>query len=204
MWTPSLKPPMPRPAFIAVVVALAGTLTPLGCDAPAKPPPQVPSALIPATKEFTAESRGLRFSFRYPADWKLDPSPTSWATLSMTLVPPGEELGTRIVFVLVDGETAAKMNANGPMIPRAAVVFSQSKVTIGGVAFDRTEWRGTFADDPTYRHSVELQGEIGGRVIILQAYTSAPAGSDGDGDRWFERWRPTFEAVLATAHLESP
>ncbi|MBN8626286.1 MAG: hypothetical protein J0M17_12435 [Planctomycetes bacterium] len=38
----------------------------------------------------------------YPAAWTLDPAPTPWATLSMTLVPPDDEIGTRIVFLLAD------------------------------------------------------------------------------------------------------
>lgn len=196
---------MPRPAttaavVVAAVAVIAAVVYLLPADQAARPLDKTRWA---ATKEFTAESRGLKFSFRYPADWKLAPAPTPWATLAMTLVPPDDEPGTRIVFVLVDGDMAATMIANGPMVPRAAAVVGQSKVSIGGVAFTRTEWRGELSGDPTYRHSVELQGDVGGRCIVLQCYTSAPAGKGDDADRRFEKWRPTLEAVLATAHLEA-
>lgn len=185
----------------AVIVAIASVI---GCsETPSPSTPRSPG-LVPATKEFTAESRGLKFSFRYPAAWKLDPTPTPWATLAMAVAPPNDELGTRLVFVLVDGDMAAKMIANGPVVPRAAAVVAQSHVNIGGVIFLRTEWRGRLGNDPTFRRSVELQGDVGGRCIILQGYASAPLGSDGDADMRFEKWRPTFEAVLATAHLETP
>ncbi len=168
-----------------------------GCNQPA--PPQ----LVPITKEFTAESRGLKFRFRYPAEWELVPPAAPGATLSMALVPPSKELGTRIEFVLVDGESAAKLIRNLPLIqPDAEMVLNEPK-EVNGHKLYRTEWHGDLPMDPTYRHCTCLEGAIGDRFVSLRCYTSAPRRDATSANQRFENWQELFEAMLGTVRVET-
>lgn len=161
-----------------------------------------PPQLVPVTKEFTAESRGLLFRFRYPADWEINPTPAPGATLSISLGPPSKELGTRVEFVLVDGESAAKLIRNLPLIQPDAVMVLNEPKEVSGHNLYRTEWHGDLPTDPTYRRTTCLEGAIGDRFVSLRCYTGAPKGDAAGANQRFESWRELFEAMLGTVRIE--
>lgn len=158
--------------------------------------------LAPSTTEFTAESRGLTFHFQYPSDWNRDPGTSQDATTSAAFSPADNEPGTHMLFALFDGDSAAKLIANLPLIPPDATTVSKTMVDIGEHRLYRTEWHGSMPNAPVYQHAQCIEGAIGDRFVSLRCITSAPRGDAATANERFGHRRETLEAVLGSIRIE--
>ena len=188
-----------RLVVVLILVAAAG----ITIDVYRKRNTTATPQLVPVTKEFTAESRGLQFRFRYPADWEIVPTAAPGATLSILLVPPNQEPGTRIEFALVDGENATKLIGNLPLIQPDATTTVNEVRDVSGHKLYRTEWYGDRKNEPWCRHCACLEGAIGDRFVSLRCFTSAPEGEVAEATKRFENWRELFDAILGTVRIET-
>lgn len=162
------------------------------------PAPQLASS----TTEFTAESRGLKFHFHYPSDWNRDPGTSQDATTSAAFSPADNEPGTHVLFALFDGDSAAKLIANLPLIPPDATTVSKTMVDIGGHKLYRTEWHGSMPNAPVYQHAACLEGAIGGQFVSLRCITTAPSDDANGANARFEQRRQSLEEVLDSVRIE--
>ncbi len=106
--------------------------------------------------------------------------------------------------MLVDGDSAAKLIRNLPLIqPDAEMVLNEPK-EVNGHKLYRTEWHGDLPEEiaPAYRHCTCLEGAIGDRFVSLRCYTNAPKGDAVGANQRFESWRELFEAMLGTVRIE--
>lgn len=180
---------------ISAVVALGSVLygpPTLDFPRPRSPPP------TPRTVKFTADSFGITTIFRYPATWIEESSSKRGACL----VPASGELGARMVLSVNDWQHPAERIRGLPYVPPGATMVGTRIVDIGGHKFHLTELRGNVLSNKRHVHSLSLEGAFDKVFVLMRCDTSAPLGYEVEGDRQFEKWRTTFEAVLSSLYFQ--
>ena len=136
-------------------------------------------------------------AFCHPSGWDIVPLGTQsggyrW-TVSQT-ENQRKDAGAIIQLVFLDD--AKSVESQSPLVPADGTIVSKVSHNVSGHIGSRVEWHCKLLDGRVYQHGIDISLIVGKRLVAFSCVTFGPSSEAELTDERFQKYLPTFNAVL--------